>query len=177
MQYTAKYQSPIGAVTLASDGGSLTGLWFDGQKYFAATLEPEHMEKALPVFHQTRRWLDRYFRGVDPGPIPPLSLQGSPFRRAVWEIMLKIPYGQVTTYGEIAAQIAKDQGRSTRYAQAVGNAVGHNPISVIVPCHRVIGSDGSLTGYAGGISKKIFLLSLEKADASKFHIPKRETAL
>lgn len=175
MQYTSKYQSPIGGITLAGDETGLTGLWFDGQKYFAATLDAEHEEKDLPIFRQTKRWLDLYFQGRAPGPIPPLSLKGSPFRQAVWEIMLQIPYGQVTTYKEIASKIAQKQGSAAMFAQAVGNAVGHNPVSIIVPCHRVIGSDGSLTGYAGGISKKIFLLSLEKADQNQYHLPKNKT--
>ncbi len=172
MQYTSKYQSPIGGITLAADENGLTGLWFDGQKYFAATLDAEHEERELPIFRQTKCWLDLYFQGRTPGPVPPLSLKGSPFRQTVWEIMLQIPYGQVTTYKEIASKIAQAQGRGTMFAQAVGNAVGHNPVSIIVPCHRVIGSDGSLTGYAGGISKKIFLLSLEKTDQTKYRLPK-----
>lgn len=177
MQYTSAYQSPLGGITLASDGDSLTGLWFDGQKYFAATLTDDHIEKELPVFEQTSRWLDLYFEGLTPDFLPPLAPQGSSFRRAVWELMLQIPYGQVTTYGEIAAQLAKSQGLHSMSAQAVGNAVGHNPISVIIPCHRVIGSGGNLTGYAGGISKKIFLLKLEKIDATKLYVPKKGTAL
>lgn len=161
MQYTHKYSSPLGAITTASDGQKLTGLWFDGQKYFGRTLEKEHEEKFLSVFECTDAWLDMYFSGKKPDFTPPLSLSGSPFRQKVWEILLAIPYGKTTTYGAIAAQIAAETGLSHMSAQAVGGAVGHNPISVIVPCHRVLGSDGSLTGYAGGTDKKIRLLQLE----------------
>lgn len=162
MQYTNSYQSPLGGITMASDGDKLTGLWFDQQKYFGGTLPREHEEKDLPVFEQTRQWLECYFRVTKPDFIPPLLLQGTDFRIAVWDILKEIPYGQVITYGEIAHRIAEKRGLKTMSAQAVGNAVGHNPISIIVPCHRVVGSNGSLTGYAGGIDKKKKLLTLEK---------------
>ncbi len=161
MQYTHKYSSPLGAITTASDGQKLTGLWFDGQKYFGRTLEKEHEEKFLSVFECADAWLDMYFSGKEPDFTPPLALAGSPFRQKVWDILLAIPYGTTTTYGAIAAQIAAETGLSHMSAQAVGGAVGHNPISVIVPCHRVLGSDGSPTGYAGGTDKKIRLLQLE----------------
>jgi methylated-DNA-[protein]-cysteine S-methyltransferase len=177
MQYTSTYASPLGGITLASDGEGLTGLWFDGQKYFADTLEPEHEEKDLPVFRQAKEWLDCYFSGKDPGFTPPLPLRGSEFRMAVWGILQEIPYGQVTTYGEIARKIAKQKGQETMSAQAVGGAVGRNPVSLIVPCHRVVGTGGSLTGYAGGVDKKIRLLELEGADTEKLFIPKKGTAL
>lgn len=177
MQYTSQYQSPLGTVILASDGESLTGLWFQGQKYFAQTLEKEQEEKILPVFQQTHRWLTCYFRGEKPDFTPPLHFQGTPFRRSVWELLLQIPYGTVTTYGEIAKKIAEQMGQDTMSAQAVGGAVGHNPISIIVPCHRVVGSDGSLTGYAGGIDKKIKLLEIEKVEMSGLFSPKRGSAL
>lgn len=154
MQYICKYQSPLGGITVSADGNSLTGLWFDGQKYFAATLPAAHEEKQLPVFDQTQRWLDCYFSGKNPGFTPPLRPKGSPFRQAVWEILLQIPYGETITYKDIAEEIARQQGKQTMSAQAIGGAVGHNPISIIIPCHRVVGSDGSLTGYAGGIPKK-----------------------
>lgn len=177
MQYTDSYHSPLGDITLGSDGTNLTGLWFDGQKYFADTLGSEYEEKQLPVFKEAKRWLDIYFRGESPDFTPPLSFNGSPFRLAVWEILLQIPYGGVMTYGEIAAVLAKRRGLSTMSAQAVGGAVGHNPISIIVPCHRVVGSNGSLTGYAGGIDKKLKLLTLEKVDTSAFFLPQKGTAL
>ncbi len=162
MESLHHYDSPFGGMTAASDGTALTGLWFDGQKYFAAGLDANHEEKQLPVFEETGRWLDIYFSGREPDFTPQLSMNTTPFRRAVWEILLTIPYGQTMTYGEIAAEIAKQRGLSRMSAQAVGGAVGHNPISLIIPCHRVIGADGSLTGYAGGLDKKAKLLALEK---------------
>ena len=149
---------------MASDGDALIGLWFDGQKYFADVLDDEYEERKLPVFDETKRWLDTYFDGKEPEHTPPLRLKTSEFRREVWEIMLTIPYGATMTYGEIAKKIAEKRGMSTMSAQAVGGAVGHNAISIIIPCHRVIGSDGSLTGYAGGIERKLALLKLEGAD-------------
>lgn len=162
MFYITYYHSPFGQMTLASDGESLIGLWFEGQKYMLGSLKDKPMEpKELPVFDEVRRWLDIYFQGRDPGFLPPIRLTGSEFRQAVGRIMLTIPYGKTMTYGQIAAQLARQQGRDTMSAQAVGGAVGHNPISVIVPCHRVMGSDGSLTGYAGGIDLKARLLDLE----------------
>ena len=177
MQYIDTYSSPLGGITMASDGESLTGLWFDGQKYFGATLTDSREEKHLPVFQQAKKWLDLYFQGKKPAFTPPLSPQGSPFRQGVWEILLQIPYGQTMTYGEIASRIAEKQGLESMSAQAVGGAVGHNPISIIIPCHRVVGSNGSLTGYAGGIDKKIALLTLEGVDQSRFFSPKRGSTL
>ena len=163
MDYTAHYQSPLGGITLASDGKALTGLWFDGQKYFAATLSREHEEKALPVFAQAERWLDVYFSGRIPDFTPPLRMKTTAFRKSVWEILLSIPYGHTMTYGEIAQRLAAQKGLAGMSAQAVGGAVGHNPISLLIPCHRVVGADGSLTGYAGGVDKKARLLGLEGA--------------
>ena len=177
MEYTHHYDSPLGGITLASDGDKLTGLWFDEQKYFADTLEKEHEEKNLPVFEETKRWLDIYFSGNAPDFTPPLRMKTTEFRKAVWEIMLTIPFGKTMTYGEIAETIAKQKGLTRMSAQAVGGAVGHNSISLIIPCHRVIGTNGSLTGYAGGIDKKVRLLTMEKADMTNFFIPKRGTAL
>lgn len=164
MDYTYHYDSPLGGITLASDGEALTGLWFDGQKYFADTLGGEAECKALPVFEETVRWLDIYFGGRDPGFTPPIAMRTTEFRRAVWEIMLEIPYGRTMTYGEIARRLAAERGLGSMSAQAVGGAVGHNAISLIIPCHRVVGADGSLTGYAGGIEKKRWLLELEGAE-------------
>lgn len=163
MEYTYHFESPLGGITAASDGQALTGLWFDGQKYFAQGLAPDHEEKMLPLFEQTDRWLGIYFSGKDPGFTPPLLLKTTPFRRAVWEMLLTIPYGHTITYGEIAATIAEQRGLRRMSTQAVGGAVGHNPISLIIPCHRVVGANGSLTGYAGGIDKKMKLLMLEHA--------------
>ena len=177
MQYITHYSSPIGAITIASNGTALTGLWFDGQKYFASTLGADYKEENLPIFTEAKRWLDMYFSGKEPDFTPPLALNGSPFRMAVWQILQSIPYAQTITYGDIARQLAAQQGKTKMSAQAVGGAVGHNPISIIVPCHRVVGTGGSLTGYAGGIAKKIKLLALEGIDTTKFTVPTRGTAL
>lgn len=166
MEYIYNYNSPLGRIMLASNGDALTGAWFQGQKYFARTLAPLHEERQLPVFAEAVRWLDIYFGGKEPDFTPPLELKANPFRKAVWEILLTIPYGQTMTYGDIARIIAKQMGLPKMSAQAVGGAVGHNPVSVIVPCHRVVGADGSLTGYAGGIDRKIKLLSFEQRDAA-----------
>lgn len=176
MQYISHYQSPIGNILLAADDKELTGLWFEGQKYFALYLDKEHEEKELPVLTKTKRWLDIYFSGKKPDFKVPLHFTGTEFQNAVWEILSSIPYGDTTTYGEIARTLAKNRGLAHMSAQAVGNAVGRNEISILVPCHRVIGSNGSLTGYAGGIDKKMALLKLEKAFEERFFIPKHSTA-
>ena len=168
MDYTHHYDSPLGGITLASDGEAIVGLWFDGQKYFADTLTPENTERDLPVFSEADRWLDIYFGGKEPDFTPKLNLRGTAFRKAVWDILLTIPYGHTMTYGEISDTIAARMGRSRMSAQAVGGAVGHNPVSLIVPCHRVVGADGSLTGYAGGIDKKLWLLHLEQSPSESF---------
>ena len=164
LQFTYHYASPLGGITIASDGEQLTGLWFDDQKYFADTLDEEHEEKVLPVFEQTRQWLDIYFGGREPDFTPPLFMKTTDFRMAVWEIMLTIPYGKTMTYGEIADRIARQKGIAKMSARAVGGAVGHNSISLIIPCHRVMGANGSLTGYAGDIDKKVKLSHLDKED-------------
>ena len=169
MQYTAHYASPFGSITLTSDGTSLVGLWFD-EKYFADTLEDEHTPKSLPIFEEAFFWLDLYFDGKEPNFLPPLAPEATPFRKKVWNILLSIPYGQTITYGEIAKRIAREQS-APMSAQAVGGAVGHNPISIIVPCHRVVGTNGSLTGYADGIDKKVKLLALEGVDLTRFFVP------
>ena len=162
MQYINHYHSPIGDILLAADDIGLTGLWFEGQKYFALHLDKEHQEKDLPVFTETKRWLYIYFSGKEPDFTVPLHFMGTDFQKEVWEILCSIPYGKTMTYGEIAEKIASKRGSKHMSAQAVGGAVGHNNISIIVPCHRVIGSNGSLTGYAGGIDKKNKLLTLER---------------
>ncbi len=177
MQYISHYHSPLGDILLAADQIGLTGLWFEGQKYFALYLDKEHEEKEVPVLKQAKEWLDIYFSGKEPDFKLPLHFTGTDFQNEVWEILSAIPYGQTTTYGEIAKQIAAKRGLARMSAQAVGGAVGHNEISIIVPCHRVVGSNGSLTGYAGGIDKKIKLLTLEKVNMDSFFIPKKGTAL
>ncbi len=162
MEYLKKYSSPIGILTLSSDGENLTGLWIEGQKYFGRTLEKETSEKDLAVFEKAAEWLDSYFRGERPKMRLPLAPKGSDFQKEVWKILMTIPYGETITYSQIAKKIAENRGIPSMSAQAVGGAVGHNPISIIIPCHRVVGSDGSLTGYAGGIQKKKALLQIEK---------------
>ena len=162
MEYTSHYDSPLGGITLASDGEALIGLWFDGQKYFAEALGPERTEKDLPVFEQAKRWLDRYFSGQKPDFTPPLRMKTTPFRKAVWEILLTVPYGETISYGEIARRIAGQRGVESMSAQAVGGAVGHNAISLMIPCHRVVGTNGNLTGYAAGMERKAKLLTMEK---------------
>lgn len=156
MDYLSHCSSPLGPITLSADGEALTGLWFDGQKYFGATLSPQRMEMDLPVFQAARRWLDAYFGGHDPGPLPPLAPRGSAYRQKVWKALLEIPYGQTVTYARLA-------GRIPTSPRAVAGAVAHNPISILIPCHRVIGAGGALTGYAGGLDKKRYLLHLEGA--------------
>jgi len=156
--YTTTCASPIGTLYLASDGIALTGLWIEGQKYFPS-LEDSESNGQLPVFAQTRHWLDAYFAGTSLPALPLLAPQGSEFRQAVWQLLLEIPCGETTTYGALAQKL-KHAGIPAA-PQAVGGAVGHNPISILIPCHRVLGADGSLTGYAGGTEKKRFLLELE----------------
>ena len=163
MQYINHYRSPLGGILLAADETGLSGLWFDGAKHYAAGLDPEQKEQDTPVLDQTKEWLTVYFSGKEPDFLPPLHMTGTPFQLAVWAILQKIPYGKTVTYGEIAKEIAVQKGLSSMSAQAVGGAVGHNKISIIVPCHRVIGANGSLTGYAGGTGRKLALLHLEKA--------------
>ena len=177
MVYTAEYDSPLGTITLACDGEAITGLWFNGQKYFGNILPRETMQQEQPLFAEARRWLDIYFSGREPGFLPPLRYDSTPFRKLVCDIMLTIPSGQTMTYGAIAAEAARRQGVQTMSAQAVGGAVGHNPISLMIPCHRVVGTSGSLTGYAGGIDRKVKLLALEHADMQKLFVPKKGTAL
>ena len=177
MEYTFHYASPLGGLTLAATERALTGLWFDGQKYFAAGLDPAAETRPLPIFDEAARWLDAYFAGREPGFTPPLAPRGTDFQKAVWNLLLKIPYGETTTYGALARELAAKRGLSHFSAQAVGGAVGRNPISLIIPCHRVVGSSGSLTGYAGGVERKLRLLTLEGVDAARFTVPKRGTAL
>lgn len=176
MMYRATIPSPVGILTLASDGQALTGLWLEGQKYFGAGLEPEAVDRPeREVFRRTEAWLHAYFEKEVLPPLPPLAPRGSSFRQAVWKLLLEIPYGKTVTYGALARTL-RDRGISAA-AQAVGGAVGHNPISILIPCHRVVGTDGSLTGYAGGVEKKRALLELEGADLTGLYLPKKGTAL
>ena len=161
MIYTCKYKSPLGEILLAADEIGLTGLWFEGQKYFANTLPDERISQETEILSEAKKWLDIYFSGEKPTFTLPLHPAGSTFRQAVWQILSEIPYGQTITYGEIASKIAERENISHMSAQAVGGAVGHNEISIIIPCHRVIGSNGKLTGYAGGIERKKYMLDLE----------------
>lgn len=174
--FTTTLSSPLGPLTLASDGAAITGLWLAGQKYFASTLDI-HASPApdLPVFGQAAAWLDAYFSNAPLPAMPPLAPSGSPFRQAVWALLREIPYGATTTYGALA-QALRARGIAAA-PQAVGGAVGHNPISILIPCHRVVGADGSLTGYAGGVEKKRFLLALEGVDLTGLYIPQTGTAL
>ena len=178
MDYTTQYDSPLGPVLLASDGTHLIGLWICGQKYDRATLSGEACRNDdRPVFTEVRDWLDRYFAGKRPVPSElPLKPRGSVFRQRVWHLLCQVPYGQTTTYGALAEKLGQQTGK-TEHPQAVGGAGGHNPISLIIPCHRVVGKSGSLTGYAGGIDKKVKLLELERANLRGLFVPKRGTAL
>ena len=162
MQYTSCYRSPLGEVLLAADETGVTGLWFAGQKYFARHLDKEQVEKEIPLFTTVKQWLDVYFAGSEPDFTVPLHFTGTAFQNEVWGILCAIPYGRTTTYGEIAKQLAARRGLPHMSARAVGGAVGHNPISILVPCHRVVGLGGSLTGYAGGLERKRCLLALEQ---------------
>ncbi len=177
MQYISHYHSPLGGLMLAADEEGLIGVWFDGEKYFADVLEAGCEEKETDDLQMARRWLDIYFSGKDPEFLPRLHLIGTGFQKEVWGALLHIPYGRTKTYGEIAGEIARRHQKKKMSAQAVGGAVGHNHISLIVPCHRVVGTGGSLTGYAGGIRKKEELLKLEHVDMAKFFIPKKGAAL
>ena len=164
MVYTSEYASPLGTITLACDESAVIGLWFSGQKYFESTLPEQTCREEHPLLAEAKRWLDVYFSGREPDFLPPLRYDATPFRRLICDIMLTIPYGKTMTYGAIAAEAAGRLGVEKMSAQAVGGAVGHNPISLLIPCHRVVGTGGSLTGYGGGIWRKVKLLELEQAD-------------
>ena len=179
MYFFIEYQSPLGMLTIASDGDNIVGLWMEGQKYFGGTLSGDMEKKdGLFVFKTVEDWLDRYFSRKKPVPGElPLAPIGGEFRQTVWKLLCEIPYGQLVTYGQIAGEAAKRLRRESMSAQAVGGAVGHNPISIIIPCHRVVGAGGSLTGYAGGIDKKIWLLTHEGVSMDGLTVPARGTAL
>ena len=179
MYYSTTYPSPVGTITLACDGDNLVGSWIEGQKYYGGTIPVEMAEKTdIPIFDAAKKWLGRYFAGEKPA-VSELSLApiGGEFRQEVWGILCEIPYGNVITYGDIAKKMAVKMNKKSMSSQAVGGAVGHNPISIIIPCHRVVGSNGSLTGYAGGIGTKRKLLELEDADMTSLFVPKKGTAL
>jgi methylated-DNA-[protein]-cysteine S-methyltransferase len=179
MYYSTHYSSPIGPLMLASDDKNIVGLWMEGQKYFGDTLPEEPTKKNdVSVLIAAKKWLDRYFDGKRPAISElPLAPIGGEFRKGVWSILCEIPYGEVTTYGEIAKKMAIQMNKQKMSAQAVGGAVGHNPISIIIPCHRVVGTGGSLTGYSGGVNKKLKLLEFEGVDISGLLIPTKGTAL
>ena len=172
------YISPIGDILLASKNNKLIGLWIEGQKYYLYNIKEEMKEENTEILVKAKEWLDRYFKGEKPN-INELALDpiGSDFRKRVWKILCEIPYGEVITYKDIANIIAKEKGLKKMSCQAIGNAVSHNPISIIIPCHRVVGTNGSLTGYAGGIYKKAYLLEHEKVNMEKLFIPKKGTSL
>ena len=171
MIYTNEYESPLGNILLAGDEQGLTGLWFtDGSRFTGLGLKMEALRRETDYFCQAKEWLNVYFTGRDPGFLPKIHLVGSDFRNRVGEILCQIPFGKTVTYGWIAERIAKERGLERMSAQAVGGAVGHNPISIIVPCHRVVGANGDLTGYAGGIMRKKALLELEGNDMNLFSL-------
>lgn len=173
MYYSTHYNSPLGDILLASDENSIIGLWIGEQKYIENTMPENMTEKSnIPILQEAVSWLDDYFIGNKPTlSALPLAPIGGEFRQEVWKILLEIPYGGLITYGSIAKEFAKRMGKNSMSAQAVGGAIGHNPISIIIPCHRVIGSKGNLTGYAGGIEKKIKLLEHEGVDMTTLFLP------
>ena len=175
--YYKKIASPLGEITLRSDGEALTGLWFAGDKHYGDADIAEAVQADLPIIRQAEKWLDEYFAGQEPQTQVPLTLIGSPFQQLVWRLLQKIPYGKMVTYEAIAREIAKQKSLKHMSAQAVGGAVGHNPLCIIVPCHRVVGKSGSLTGYAGGIWRKVALLQLEQVDMSKLTMHTKGIAL
>ena len=178
MTYVSCFDSPIGQMLLRQDGDALTGLWLEGQKYYPVEFPTDAHWEDTPLLEQTKDWLNQYFAGQRPQISQlPLNPRGTDFQRLVWKQLCRIPYGQTVTYGWIARQLAEQEGRARMSAQAVGGAVGHNEISIIIPCHRVVGTSGSLTGYAGGMDRKIALLKTEHVDMSRFFVPKKGTAL
>ena len=176
MHYTSMYQSLVGEILLAADDIGIVGIWFKDEKYFAYCLDKENEPRETPVIRELKKWLAIYFQGEEPDFVPPIHMIGTPFQIEVWSILREIPYGATTTYNEIAKRIAKNRGIAHMSAQAVGTAVGKNNINLIVPCHRVVGTNNSLAGYAGGIDKKITFLKLEGAFKDEFFVPKHSTA-
>jgi methylated-DNA--[protein]-cysteine S-methyltransferase len=160
--FESRLHSPLGEVRLRSDGESLTGLWFVGQVNDAKDIDDIEIKNDLPIFGQVESWLESYFSGKQTSITIPLQPKGTSFQQRVWQILQEISYGKTMTYGEIAQRIAKEKGVETFSAQAVGQAVGKNPISILIPCHRVLGKNGALTGYAGGVHRKEQLLRIER---------------
>lgn len=179
MEYKSLYESPVGTIILTSDGKFLTGLWFTTSRFLdLRKVEIEQVRDELKIFNISKNWLERYFKGEQPDINEvPIKLIGTEFSKKVWEILKAIPYGKTITYGDIAEKIAKEKGIKRMSAQAVGHAVGYNPISIIIPCHRVIGANGNLTGYGGGIETKIGLLKHERVNIDKLYRPKKGNAL
>lgn len=175
MHYKKYYESPIGQLAMTSDGKNITGLWLPNHEDFELKFNEKLFEAELIIFNKAVTWLDDYFLGNNPVIDFPLKAEGTEFRKQVWDILLDIPYGETITYGEIAKQMAQIRGKKTMSAQAVGGAVGNNPISIMIPCHRVVGKDGNLTGYGGGIDTKIELLKLEQMDMNAYYKPKHST--
>lgn len=176
MHYTSLYQSPVGEILLAADDVGVVGVWFKDEKYFAYCLDKENQPRETSVIKELKKWLDIYFQGKEPDFIPPIHMIGTDFQIEVWNILREIPYGKTTTYNDIAKKIAQNRGLEHMSAQAVGTAVGKNNINLIVPCHRVVGKNNSLAGYAGGIDKKIVFLKLEGAFKDEYFVPKHSTA-
>lgn len=177
IMYTSTYDSAIGSLLLAADDIGLVGLWLNSDRFYTNLLaNREYIAKGTPILQEAKRWLNAYFSGHEPKVEVPLHLIGTPFRQEVWKLLLQIPYGQVATYGDLAKKMAEKRGVAYMSAQAIGGAVGHNEISIIIPCHRVIGANGNLTGYAGGIDKKLKLLELEGVDTKKLFLPKNYKA-
>ena len=177
MLYYKKISSPLGQITLRSDGEALTGLWFADDRHYGDKDIAGAVQMNIPLFAMAEKWLAEYFSGREPEKQLPLRFVGTPFQKNVWEILQKIPYGQLVTYGDIAKKIAEQKNLKRMSAQAVGGAVGHNPLCIIIPCHRVVGKNGSLTGYAGGIWRKVRLLELERVDMRRLTVPTQGTAL
>jgi len=182
MYYFARYRSPLGNLLLAGDDTGIVGLWFEGAKYFGSTIprdvtgswiQDDLIDKSS-LLRDCIKWLDDYFAGKKPRPSSlPLAPTGSDFRQVVWKILTEIPYGELATYGQIAKEAARRMGKERMSAQAVGGAVGHNPITIIIPCHRVVGAGGNLTGYASGLERKIKLLEHEGIDTGRLFLPKK----
>ena len=166
MIFCCTISTPLGKIMTAAEDKKIIGLWFIGQKYYPSQTNTWTEKPDYPVFQKLRLWIKNYFAERNPEINFPLAPKGSVFQQSVWKILLKIPYGKTMSYGDVARKIAAKRGLSTMSAQAVGGAVGHNPVSLVIPCHRVVGTDGSLTGYAGGLDKKKYLLALERGKST-----------
>lgn len=176
MHYTSLYDSPVGEMLIAADDIGVVGMWFAGEKYYAYCLDADNEPRETGPIKEAERWLDVYFQGQEPDFEPPFHMVGTPFQVEVWEVLHEIPYGTTTTYAEIARKVAQRRGLPSMSAQAVGTAVGKNNLNLLIPCHRVVASNNSLAGYAGGIDRKITFLKLEGAFKDEFFVPKHSTA-